>query len=126
MYPTLKNQRYSLLADSGIQFLDWTIAQTTDNPMRYFVRSKASGPLVHAVPDKLPGAFRLPSANEGDDEIVRPEYQYPLYDSLDVYTGHWLPVPFLRLSPEGLCDSGPDNWARVFISPCTSDDSPRH
>lgn len=125
MHPTLKNQRYSLLANSGIQFLDWTIAKTTDNPLRYFVRSKASGPLVHAVPDKLPGSFRLPSAGEGDDEIVRPEYQYPLYDSLEVYAGHWLPVPFLRLSPEELCDSGPDNWARVFISPCTSDDSPR-
>lgn len=120
MYSDLKNQRYSLLADSGIQFLDWSIQQTADNPMRYFVRSKASGPLVHAVADQLSGAFHLPSVNGGDDEVVRPEYQYPLYDCLNLYAGTWLPVPFLRLSPEGRYDSGPDNWVRVFISAPTS------
>lgn len=124
MYSSLKNQRFSLLADSGIQFLDWSIPPTADNPMRYFVRSKASGPLVHAVVDPLSGAFHLPSVNGSEDELVRPEYQYPLYDSLDRYSGCWLPVPFLRLSAEGLCDSGPDNWVRVFISPRTSADTP--
>ena len=111
------NNRFSLLADTGIQFLDTEISASIARGLRHFVRRKASGPLIRVAEDPQQHCFYLPADNSGDDEIVRPEYQVPLSECLTVYADNWLPVPFFRQQPDGKCSHGPVNWVRVFISP---------
>lgn len=125
MQSSLLNQRFSLLANSGVQFLDCPLPPDIGNDMRYFVRHKANGPLVRAVADPHQAVFRLPALAGAEDEIVRPEYQLPLSDCLECYAGVWLPVPFLRASPSGHCAHGPVNWVRVFVTQPSTPDEPR-
>lgn len=47
--------------------------------------------------------------------MVRPEFSYPLQQSLRLLDKLWLPLPFLRHTPAGLFLSGPDNWARLQV-----------
>ena len=48
--------------------------------------------------------------------------------ALDSWAGEWLPIPYLRLTNEGMGDAaryadGPSNWARLFVTKLDDDNS---
>lgn len=114
---SLLTQRFILLANSGIQFADFALPPALHNHDRYFVRKTATGPLVRVYQSGRPGRFVLPDRDNSGEEIVRPEYQARLKDSLRHYRNVWLPLPFFRSPAPGHYGQGPVNWVRGFISP---------
>ena len=108
-------QSVTLIANSGVQFLDFGLTpQDTANNGR-FVRKTANGPLLRLDFDVVNGRYTLPAAGGGLPEVVKPETTIPLHHSLAILDGVWLPVPFLRFNPPRTFVDGPDNWARVQV-----------
>ncbi len=124
------NKTISLVANSGIQFLDFEF----DNPIdfssddenfkelypsivvkgqfarhpahgRHFARFKEDKALQQCV---IEGAESI-SINKG--EVYGDEAPVPLIDSLNLYNGVWFPVAYYSSGH----DEGPTNWARARI-----------
>ncbi|SFM98351.1 hypothetical protein SAMN05216516_101656 [Izhakiella capsodis] len=106
----------TLIQDSGIQFLDFGLipCRTSDSEGK-FVRKTANGPLLRLEPDPDQGRYLLPRSDRQAAEMVKPEYSYPLQQSLKLLDSVWLPVPWLRFNPPRTFVSGPDNWARMML-----------
>jgi len=103
--------RVSLIANSGIQFLNFGLPeQAPGDSQGHFVRKTANGPLLRLNQDLPSGKFRLESDPLLPEDIVKPEYSLSFADSLQILTNHWLPLPFFHPHLPG-----PDNWARVLI-----------
>ncbi|MFC6379421.1 virulence factor SrfB [Tatumella terrea] len=113
---SLLAQRFVLLANSGIQFADFSLPPALRDHDRYFVRQTAAGPLVRVYQSGRPGRFVLPDGDHRGEEIVRPEYHARLKDSLRHYRNVWLPLPFFRSLSPGHYGQGPVNWVRGFIT----------
>jgi hypothetical protein len=109
-------QTVTLIQDSGIQFLDFALTPLleADFPGK-FVRQTASGPLLRLQWDADGGKYLLPAQPGQAAEVVRPEFSYPLQQSLRLLDNAWLPLPVFRHTPSGVCLAGPDNWARMQI-----------
>ncbi|RTF78217.1 virulence factor SrfB, partial [Serratia marcescens] len=106
----------TLIQDSGIQFLDFALTPRLDAEFPgKFVRKTASGPLLRLQWEAESGKYQLPAVGDQAAEVVRPEFSYPLQQSLRLLDKLWLPLPFLRHTPAGLFLSGPDNWARLQV-----------
>ncbi len=106
----------TLIQDSGIQFLDFALTPLLDAEFPgKFVRKTASGPLLRLQWEAESGKYQLPAVGDQAAEVVRPEFSYPLQQSLRLLDKLWLPLPFLRHTPAGLFLSGPDNWARLQV-----------
>ncbi|AJJ11721.1 virulence factor SrfB family protein [Yersinia rohdei] len=108
-------QKVTLIQNSGIQFLDFALKPELESERpNKFVRKSANGPLLrlnyHAHNDKY--ALMVPGAAP---EIVKPEFSFPLEQSLKLLNKIWLPLPVLRFTPPRNFTRGPDNWARVQI-----------
>ncbi|AHG22453.1 virulence factor SrfB [Chania multitudinisentens RB-25] len=108
-------QCVTLIANSGIQFLDFAVTLKMDaQPPGKFVRQTANGPLLRLIYSEARGKYLLPQATE-EPEVVRPEFSLPLEQSLRLLNQVWLPLPFFRFNPPSTFLPGPDNWARVQI-----------
>lgn len=109
-------QRVTLIANSGIQFLDFSLTTGFDEqwPSK-FVRQTANGPLLRLDYDHSNGKYFLPTALGEPGEVVRPECGFSLEQSLRLLQNVWLPLPFLRFSSPHHFLSGPDNWVRLHI-----------
>lgn len=108
-------QKITLIQDSGIQFLDFALKPAIDSELpNKFVRKSANGPLLRLNyhPDSGKYSLLVPGAAP---EIVKPEFSFPLEQSLQLLNKIWLPLPFLRFNPPRTFLNGPDNWARVQI-----------
>ena len=106
----------TLIQDSGIQFLDFALTPLLDAEFPgKFVRKTASGPLLRLQWEAESGKYQLPAVGDQAAEVVRPEFSYPLQQSLHLLDKLWLPLPCLRHTPAGLFLSGPDNWARLQV-----------
>ena len=110
------NRQCVLLANSGIQFADFPLPSGLKDHDRYFVRETANGPLIRVHQSGRPGRFILPARDNSSEEIVRPEYQARLKNSLRHFHHVWLPLPFFRTPAPGLLAQGPANWVRGFIT----------
>lgn len=108
-------QSVTLIANSGVQFLDFGLTPQDTASNGRFVRKTANGPLLRLDFDLVNGRYTLPGTNGGQPEVVKPETTIPLHQSLAVLDGVWLPVPFLRFNPPRTFVEGPDNWARVQV-----------
>lgn len=98
----------TLIQDSGIQFLDFALTPLLDAEFPgKFVRKTASGPLLRLQWEAESGKYQLPAVSDQAAEVVRPEFSYPLQQSLRLLDKLWLPLPFLRHTPAGLFLSGP-------------------
>lgn len=106
-------QSVTLIANSGVQFLDFGLTPQDTASNGRFVRKTANGPLLRLDFDLVNGRYTLPATDGGQPEVVKPESTIPLHDSLTVLDGVWLPLPFLRFNPPRTFVEGPDNWARV-------------
>jgi len=57
----------------------------------------------------------LPAQPGQAPEVVRPEFSYPLQQSLRLLDKTWLPLPLFPDTPSGGFLVGPDNWAPMQI-----------
>lgn len=108
-------QKISLIQNSGIQFLDFALKPEFDSELpNKFVRKSANGPLLRLNYHGHNGKYSLMVPGAAP-EIVKPEFSFPLEQSLKLLNKIWLPLPFLRFNPPRSFTNGPDNWARVQI-----------
>ncbi|CNK66136.1 virulence factor SrfB [Yersinia aleksiciae] len=108
-------QKITLIQDSGIQFLDFALKPEIDSELpNKFVRKSANGPLLRLNYHAHNGKYSLMVPGAAP-EIVKPEFSFPLEQSLKLLNKIWLPLPFLRFNPPRTFINGPDNWARVQI-----------
>ena len=108
-------QSVTLIANSGVQFLDFGLTPQDTASNGRFVRKTANGPLLRLDFDLVNGRYTLPASGGSQPEVVKPESTIPLQQSLTVLDGVWLPLPFLRFNPPRTFVDGPDNWARVQV-----------
>ena len=109
-------QHVRLMPNSGIQFLDFALTPRFDTERTgKFVRQTANGPLLRLNYNETNGKYFLPQPPGQPAETVRPEFSFPLEQSLQLLNQVWLPVPFLRFNPPRNFLPGPDNWARLQI-----------
>ncbi|WP_312467175.1 virulence factor SrfB [Pseudescherichia sp.] len=116
-------QSVTLIANSGVQFLDFGLTPQASLQSGRFVRKTANGPLLRLDYDLINSRYTLPGRDGGQPEVVKPESTLPLFESLAVLDGVWLPIPFLRFNPPRTFVEGPDNWARVQIRKLAEPDS---
>uniref|UniRef100_UPI00296FEA90 virulence factor SrfB n=1 Tax=Enterobacter sp. TaxID=42895 RepID=UPI00296FEA90 len=119
-------QSVTLIANSGVQFLDFGLTPLVSTHNGRFVRKTANGPLLRLDYDLVNERFTLPASNGGPAEVVKPENTIGLLASLALLDGVWLPIPFLRFNPPRTFVEGPDNWARVQIRKLSEPDSNGH
>lgn len=116
-------QKITLIEDSGVQFLDFGLRLPALQARRQFVRQTANGPLLRLNVDGNSGKFLLYPQDGGAAEVVRPETDIALADSLTLLAGQWLPLPVLRCSSGRRFIGGPDNWARLRLAPLSQPDA---
>ncbi len=87
-------QSVTLIANSGVQFLDFGLTPQDPANSGRFVRKTANGPLLRLDFDLLNGRFTLPGRDGGQPEVVKPESTHALQYSLALLDGVWLPIPF--------------------------------
>ena len=88
-------QSVTLIANSGVQFLDFGLTPQDTASNGRFVRKTANGPLLRPDFDLVNGRYTLPATDGGQPEVVKPESTIPLHNSLNVLDGVWLPLPAL-------------------------------
>lgn len=116
-------QSVTLIANSGVQFLDFGLTPQESAHHGRFVRKTANGPLLRLDYDLANGRYTLPARPGSQPEVVKPESTQTLHYSLEVLDGIWLPLPFLRFNPPRTFVEGPDNWARVQVRKLAEPDS---
>ncbi len=116
-------QKITLIEDSGVQFLDFGLRLPALQARRQFVRQTANGPLLRLNVDGNSGKFLLYPEDGGAAEVVRPETDIALADSLKLLAHQWLPLPVLRCSSGRRFIGGPDNWARLHLAPLAQPDA---
>ncbi|AXF78733.1 virulence factor SrfB [Erwinia tracheiphila] len=116
-----------LVQNSGIQFLDFALTPEleADLPGK-FVRQTANGPLLRLNFNALSGKYMLPVSTDCAPEVVKPEFSFPLAQSLLLLDSVWLPLPFFRFNPPRTFIGGPDNWARLRITALDKHDANGH
>ncbi|CNG04064.1 virulence factor SrfB [Yersinia frederiksenii] len=108
-------QKITLIQNSGIQFLDFALQPELEIELpNKFVRKSANGPLLRLNYNEHNGKYSLMVPGAAP-EIVKPEFSFPLEQSLKLLNKIWLPLPFLRFNPPRTFINGPDNWARMQI-----------
>lgn len=108
-------QKITLIQNSGIQFLDFALKPELEAELpNKFVRKSANGPLLRLNYNEHNGKYSLMVPGAAP-EIVKPEFSFPLEQSLKLLNKIWLPLPFLRFNPPRTFINGPDNWARMQI-----------
>ena len=80
-------QSVTLIANSGVQFLDFGLTPQDTASNGRFVRKTANGPLLRLDFDLVNGRYTLPATDGGQPEVVKPESTIPLHDSLTVLDG---------------------------------------
>jgi Uncharacterized protein conserved in bacteria, putative virulence factor len=116
-------QSVTLIANSGVQFLDFGISPQSSPDVGRFVRKTANGPLLRLSYDAAQLRYTLIGNAEEPPEVVKPESTFDLHHSLSLLDGVWLPLPFLRFNPPRTFVQGPDNWARMQIRKLSTPDS---
>ncbi|MEO3988612.1 virulence factor SrfB [Pseudocitrobacter cyperus] len=119
-------QSVTLIANSGVQFLDFGLTPQSSPGVGRFVRKTANGPLLRLAWDAANLRYTLADEERNQPEVVKPESTLDLHHSLALLDGVWLPLPFLRFNPPRTFIEGPDNWARVQIRKLETPDSAGH
>lgn len=120
----------NLIANTGIQFLDFEIdvnLKNRNDPNNekyaegYFLKIQDENHIVKLVADEGEDIIFLNPLNEfkevdiGDDRVN----SYKMIDSLKLYNEIWFPIPYLYSKTKK--DFGPINWARARIVEITDD-----
>ena len=110
----------TLVSDTGIQFMDFALRLGPDG--------EQAGKFVQLnngmVPTRLLWSKEYKDFYEPEpDKVVQVEFdttednhfRVPMEESLKLFNGTWLPIPFLRFMPPYRFDEGPNNWARMRL-----------
>lgn len=116
-------QNVTLIANSGVQFLDFGFTPQSQLHAGRFVRKTANGPLLRLVYDQQHDKYTLPGEQP---EVVKPESCHDLSHSLQILDSQWLPLPMLRCVPPRNFTAGPDNWVRIHIRKLATPDNNGH
>lgn len=119
-------QRITLIANSGVQFLDFAFTPQDAPHAGCFVRKTANGPLLRLDYDQHSDKYTLTGSGSVTPEVVKPESSHALSQSLQVLDGCWLPLPVFRCITPRRFTGGPDNWARMHIRKLDNPDSNGH
>lgn len=117
---------FSLIEESGIQFIDLAVQAAHPQQMRAFVRQTANGPLLRVTQDKDNGRYLLEQPGDSLPEVVKPESSVTLQQSLALLNKVWLPLPVLRCTALRHFVGGPENWARVQFLALDEPDADGH
>lgn len=108
-----ENQTVYLVSNSGIQFLDFGINISNNEPAGLFsllntqqvvLLAEDEHHLFYSINEEVTAENKIKIKNES--------YALRTEKSLDLLNGHWLPLPFLRYNNDHY-DNGPTNWARI-------------
>lgn len=114
----------SLIANSGLQFLDFGLQLDLRDQPGAFARHQSGNCLVRLEYDEDRDRYYYPGK---PGTRIRPLTTVELADSAALLDGHWLPVPVLRFSPPNAYATGPTTWARlrvVAVDPRDEKDGP--
>lgn len=143
----MSQKQISLIANTGIQFVDFKI-DLSEETEALKVRTLLAEIIKDLGNGEKEFELEFPYKYETDDifiveneinkeavdqdtgdvneEKIRPEfireidedfvYTVRARDSIDVFEGTWLPIPYFRLKSSGSSHFGPLTWARVYIS----------
>ena len=109
----------TLISDTGIQFMDFALRLGPDEQAGKFVQLNNG-----MVPTRLLWSKEYKDFYEPEPEkVVQVEFdsseenhfRLSMEESLKLFDGVWLPIPFLRFMPPYRYDEGPNNWSRMRL-----------
>ena len=106
-------KQVKLIRDSGIQFLDFAFSLPARKAYGEFLRQQGEGAVLRLIYNERDDKFQVPTPDGETPRNAEPEYALAIEDSLSLYAGIWLPLPFFRFNPPGGFSHGPTNWSRV-------------
>lgn len=106
-------EKTTLIMRSGIQFLDFglSVQPRKEEPGR-FVRSASNLSLRRLSYDANRNRFYDPTDRQTG---IAPKEEVDMAETLRLFDGIWLPIPFLRNGATGSFYHGPTTWARARI-----------
>ncbi|TGD11181.1 hypothetical protein C9F10_29255, partial [Salmonella enterica subsp. enterica serovar Poona] len=90
-------QSVTLIANSGVQFLDFGLTPQESAHYGRFVRKTANGPLLRLDFDLTSGRYTLPGRAGGPPEVGNPAGTLTRPWAREVLGGVWLPRPGVRV-----------------------------
>lgn len=105
--------KVTLIADSGVQFLDFglTLALRKALPGEFVVQ-ESNRSLARLLYDERTNQLYWP---DRPGIPLKSQLSVPVDDSARLLDGIWLPVPVLRLHPPRRFATGPETWARLRL-----------
>ncbi|QQA75479.1 virulence factor SrfB [Pectobacterium parmentieri] len=115
-------KQVKLIRDSGIQFLDFAFTLPARKEYGEFLRQQGDGPVLRLVYNEREDKYHIPAHDNEMPRSVESEYSLAIEDSLRLYQGVWVPLPYFRFNPPRAFSQGPANWARVQFHELTEPD----
>lgn len=112
------DETITLVSNTGIQFIDLGLAlQVNKEPSGEFVKptNHTVTRLAYNAEDDFYYYDKTPEQITNNIIRSQPSYDLPVQDSLELFDGQWLPLPFLRFTRPHTYAQGPSNWARIRI-----------
>ena len=105
--------KVTLIADSGIQFMDFGLnAALRKEPAGEFIRQESNQSLARLLYDERADVHYWP---DRPGVALKSELSVPVDESALLLDGLWLPVPLLRINPPRRFAPGPETWARARL-----------
>lgn len=105
--------KVTLIANSGIQFLDFGLNLSLRKALPgEFVVQESNRSLARLVYDERSNQLHW---SDRPGVPLKSQLSVPVDDSATLLDGLWLPVPVLRLQPPRRFAAGPETWARVRL-----------
>jgi hypothetical protein len=106
-------QQVKLIRDSGIQFLDFAFTLPERKEYGEFLRQQGEGAVLRLVYNEREDKYQIPATDNESPRNAVPDYSLATEESLRLYQGIWLPLPFFRFNPPRAFAQGPTNWSRI-------------
>jgi len=100
-------KQVKIIRDSGIQFLDFAFTLPTRKEYGDFLRQNGDGPILRLVYNEREDKLQIPAAGNAAPHFAESDYSLTTEESLRLYQGLWLPLPFFRFNPPRAFAHGP-------------------
>jgi len=105
--------KLTLIADSGIQFMDFGLnVALRKEPAGEFIRQPSNQSLGRLLYDERNDILYWP---DRPGTALKSELSVPVDESAQLLDGLWLPLPLLRINPPRRFAPGPETWARARL-----------
>lgn len=106
-------KQVKLIRDSGIQFLDFAFTLPTRKEYGEFLRQQGDEAIMRLIYNEREDKLQIPQPDSEPPRYADSDYTLTTEESLRLYRGLWLPLPFFRFNPPRAFAHGPYNWSRV-------------